>query len=133
MEMLGIRSQGRNTTRRPNKLRKGHCVRNRAGDLDAYIVQYDHPERFASSDTRLLWDAISARMHILLPSATKQLVSQLDGSAVRERLYSAGAIATTSHDLAVNNIGVSSAYQSPAHVDKSDVGWTFAFACKCEY
>ena len=31
----------------------------------------------------------------------------------------------------VNNVGVSAAYQSPPHFDTADVGWTFAFACKC--
>ena len=33
-----------------------------------------------------------------------------------------------SHGLVVNNVGVSAAYFSPPHFDRSDVGWTFAMA-----
>ena len=50
---------------------------------------------------------------------------------MRERLYSVATIDAVSDDLLVNNVGVSAAYQSPPHFDVTDVGWTFAFACKC--
>ena len=48
---------------------------------------------------------------------------------VRERLYT-GTMASgvISDDLVVNNVGVSSEYQSPPHFDVADVGWTAAFA-----
>jgi len=46
-------------------------------------------------------------------------------------VYSAGAANVLSRDLLVNNVGVSESYQSPPHIDKNDIGWTFAFACKC--
>jgi len=36
-----------------------------------------------------------------------------------------------SDDLIVNNVGLSSAYQSPHHRDANDMGPTVAFAVKC--
>jgi hypothetical protein len=50
---------------------------------------------------------------------------------VRDQFHSAESVNFVSDDLLVNNVGVSAAYQSPPHVDPADVGWTFAFACKC--
>ena len=133
MEMLGVRSQGRNARKRPNRIRKHIDVYNPRGDLDAYVIQFDQPHRFGGHLTRHIWDALSRRMHALLPRATRELVEELERAAVRQRLFSAAACVVVSHDLAVNNVGVSSAYQSPVHKDRSDVGWTYAFACKCEH
>ena len=133
MEMLGIRAQGRNVRKRPNRRRKGLTVQNPRGDLDAYVVHFEQPTRFGGHTARRIWNALSSRMHALLPTATSELVTALETAAVRDRLYSRASSDVTSHDLAVNNVGVSSAYQSPVHKDRADVGWTFAFACKCEH
>ena len=133
MEMLGVRAQGRNARKRPNRIRKHIEIQNPRGDLDAYVVHFDQPHRFGGHLTRRIWDALSSRMHALLPRATRELVAELECAAVRERFFSVVASAVVSHDLAVNNVGVSSAYQSPVHKDRSDVGWTYAFACKCEH
>ena len=70
-------------------------------------------------------------MHTVLPAACSGMVSELKAARVRERLYTAAAHDVVSDDVLVNNVGVSSAYQSPPHLDKNDVGWTFAFAVKC--
>ena len=70
-------------------------------------------------------------MHAVLPAACGGMVGELAAARVRERLYTAAAQEVVSDDLLVNNVGVSSSYQSPPHLDKNDVGWTFAFAVKC--
>merc|ERR1711871_26318 len=67
----------------------------------------------------------------MMPSASAQMVKELCNARVRERLYSASAQDVVSDDMLVNNVGVSAAYKSPPHFDIGDVGWTFAFACKC--
>ena len=71
------------------------------------------------------------RMRALLPSAMDVLEKSLAAARVPERLYTTQARKMISDDLIVHNVGVSSAYQSPPHFDVGDVGWTFAFACKC--
>ena len=132
MEMLGVRPRGRNAFRPPDKKRGGqHAVAHRKGDLDAYVVHFDSPELFGGEALKKLWNDISTRMHALLPVASANMVKKLREAGVRERLYSAAAIEAMSDDLLVNNVGVSAAYQSPPHFDTADVGWTFAFACKC--
>ena len=69
-------------------------------------------------------------MHRLLPGACADLVARLEDAQVRERFITTSASATCSDDLIVNNVGVSSRYQSPEHVDTNDVlGWTFAVKC----
>jgi hypothetical protein len=68
-------------------------------------------------------------MHVALLQASEQMVEEIQKNAVIERVYSAGNF--VSSDLLVNNVGVSESYQSQPHIDKSDIGWTFAFACKC--
>ena len=70
-------------------------------------------------------------MHKMLPTACTSTVEALNKARVRDRLYSEQARSVTSRDLLVNNVGVSAAYQSPPHFDVGDVGWTFAFSCKC--
>ena len=99
------------------------------GDLDAYVVHFDHPKQFGSHVVKPIFNAISARLHALLPSATSRLADALEHERVRERLYT-GTMASgvISDDLVVNNVGVSSEYQSPPHFDVADVGWTAAFA-----
>jgi hypothetical protein len=56
----------------------------------------------------------------------------LENARVCERVVTESSMQFVSSDLLVNNYGVSAAYQSPAHVDPSDVGFTFAFAVKCD-
>ena len=85
--------------------------------------------RFAGPKIKCLWNAMSVRMHALLPQASAAKVEVLSEAKVRERLYSSQAGEVLSDDLLVNNFGVSAAYQS--HFDTGDVGWTFAFAVKC--
>ena len=62
---------------------------------------------------------------------SERMVKELQKARVHERVYSAGAVNFLSRDLLVNNVGVSESYQSPPHIDKNDIGWTYAFACKC--
>lgn len=135
MEMLGIHSRQRNVNHPPEKSRekcgRQHLVANAQGDLDAYVVHFDHPSLFCAAGLRQLWNGISKRMQALLPLASGRMVQMLREAGVRERLYSVAAIDAVSDDLLVNNVGVSAAYQSPPHFDVTDVGWTFAFSCKC--
>ena len=135
MEMLGIRSRQRNMSNPPEKCRekrgRQHLIANAQGDLDAYVVHFDYPRLFCASGLTKLWNGISRRMHALLPSVSQQMIEMLRKARVRERLYSVAAIDAVSDDLLVNNVGVSAAYQSPPHFDVTDVGWTFAFSCKC--
>ena len=58
-------------------------------------------------------------------------MKELQNAGVCERVYSAGTANFLSRDMLVNNVGVSGSYQSPPHIDKNDIGWTYAFACKC--
>jgi len=135
MEMLGIHSRQRNASRPPERSRakrgRQHLISNAEGDLDAYVVHFDHPSLFGAAGLRQLWNGIGRRMHALLPLASRRKVQMLKEAHVRERLYSVAAIDGASDDLLVNNLGVSAAYQSPPHFDVTDVGWTFAFSCKC--
>ena len=117
---------GRNEKKRPRLE-----VNNAKGRLDAYVVQYDQPERFRTPEVKRVWNALAKRMHALMPGACARVVELLERSGVRERLISADACQTCSDDLLVNNVGVSSRYQSPAHCDKKDLGWTYAFSVKC--
>ena len=59
------------------------------------------------------------------------MVEELQKACVCERVYSVEAGNFVSNDLLVNNVGVSESYQSPPHIDRNDIGWTYAFACKC--
>ena len=130
MEMLGIRSRGRNKNHPPNIKRPQIHIANWSGDLDLYVVHHDH-EKFQSKNLEIIWEAISKRMHAALPHVSKRMVEELQKAGVHERVYSAGAPNFLSKDLLVNNVGVSESYQSPPHIDKNDIGWTYAFACKC--
>ena len=78
-----------------------------------------------------IWNAISERMHALMPAAMGELAKQLAERGVRDNLRTTVGAEVVSDDLIVNNVGVSSEYQSPPHFDVKDVGWTFAFALKC--
>lgn len=129
MEMLGVHARGRNAHVPPERSRPGHDVANAAGDLDAYVVHFDEPNRFGG--LRPLWNELSGRMKAMLPRACAMMSEELERAGVRRRLLSAMAHHVVSDDLLVNNVGVSAAYQSPPHFDVSDVGWTFAFSCKC--
>ena len=133
MEMLGCHSRGRNKSTPPDRARKWLEVANRGGDLDAYVVHMDEGERFGGEEVKQVWNEMSRCMHAMLPKACAEAVQALEDARVRERLYSALAIDTLSDDLLVNNVGVSAAYQSPPHFDVGDVGWTFAFAVKCDH
>ena len=128
MEMLGIHDRRRNSHKPPDLRRPGMTLAHREGDLDAYVVHSDHPERFGSNVVKPIFNAISARLHALLPSATSRLAAALEHERVRERLYTTMASGVISDDLVVNNVGVSSEYQSPPHFDVADMGWTAAFS-----
>ena len=130
MVMLGVRSQGRNMKSRPTRSRPWLCVGNSKGDLDAYVASFDD-ERLCGTHVGKVWEDLATRMRILLPRACAELSRCVSDSCVRERLFSQAAQDLLTADGVVLNVGVSSAYQSPAHVDRNDTGWTFAFACKC--
>jgi len=130
MEMLGVHSRRRNVNKPPERHRPWVKVANPEGDLDSYVVHMDEPT-FGGTDVKRLWNAMSERMHALLPQASTAMAKALSEAKVRERLYSTGAGDALSDDLLVNNVGVSAAYHSPPHFDAGDVGWTFAFAVKC--
>ena len=130
MEMLGIHSRRRNANKPPERRRPWVKVANPSGDLDSYVVHMDQP-RFGGPEVKRLWNAMSERMHALLPRASAAMVGALSKAKLRERLYSTEAGDVLSDDLLLNNVGVSAAYQSPPHFDTGDVGWTFAFAVKC--
>ena len=106
---------------------------NRNGDLDAYAVHFSDPERWLGPQLTGLWNCLSQRMRAMLPGACATLASKLEAAGVRERLYTCAAREVTSDDLLVCNTGVSAAYVSPPHFDRRDVGWTFAFAVKCDH
>jgi hypothetical protein len=122
---------------RSSKLRWAHIcahsripVNNQSGDLDLYVVHHEH-EKFQSKNDQIIWESISKRMRAALPQVSERMMKELQKAGVYERVYSAGAANFLSKDLLVNNVGVSESYQSPPHIDKNDIGWTCAFACKC--
>ena len=134
MLMLGIRNQGYNVKARPDTSRADLTVANPSGDLDGYVAHWDEPQLGLAAGREVVQDtfeAIAARLKSLLPCASCRLSEELCVARVRERLYCAQAAVLMSEDGLVNNVGVSAAYQSPAHVDRNDVAWTAAFAVKC--
>lgn len=133
MEMLGLHDRRRNTFQPPDKTRPPSVVKvaNKRADLDAYVVHMDSPAQFGGAALKPTWESISARMRDLMPSSMDKLKEALEKAHVRERLYTTLAGGVVSDDLIVNNVGVSSEYQSPPHFDVGDVGWTCAFAVKC--
>ena len=50
-----------------------HMVTNHEGDLDAYVVQFDHTELFKTLSIQNLWNEISARVWVQVPFATSKL------------------------------------------------------------
>jgi hypothetical protein len=132
MLMLGLRQQGRNKTHRPDSIRKGMLtVANKSGDLDCYVDHWDHAEHVGPEAIQPVLEALSSAMKGLLPSAFSALACELQVAQVHERCYSVYAKKLTSLDLIANNVGASSHYDSPAHYDFNDVGWTTAVALKC--
>ena len=111
----------------------GVKVANRRGDLDAYAVHFRNKQEFGGGKLKWLWNCISKRMREMLPAACAGMAAEMSRARVQDRLYSEIARDVVSDDLLVCNIGVSSAYQSPAHMDPRDTGWTFAFSVKCNH
>jgi hypothetical protein len=128
MQMLGIRCQGRNKNK-PRDLEHGHNF-NENGDIDGYVIHWDN-KNFEESKVEILVELLRIRMHAQLPTASQRLASELSQANIGERLVNKRSMRLLSHDYIVNNIGVSCTYQSPEHLDCSDVGWTFAFPCQC--
>ena len=133
MQMLGVREQGRNVDTRPDGSRPEHEVANPTGDLDCYVVHFDHAWRFGGPQVKPLFNHLAERVHAILPTASAALVEALNAAKVRERLYSKAAEDTMSDDLLISNVGMSAAYQNPPHKDRNDAGWTPAFSLKCSY
>ena len=131
MEMLGIHSRRRNIRKPPTRTRPGVRVSNRLGDLDAYVVHFDHPDLFDHGVLRNIFNAMSARMWELMPGSCALVAKELQQARTRERIFSCTGHAVVSDDSIVSNVGISAAYQSPPHFDRTDMGWTYAFACKC--
>ena len=130
MLMLGLHQWRRNLHQPPDRRRK-LSVASKGGDIDAYVIHYDEPVRLAPSKVKKVFNSISDRMRALMPNMCAVLEQVLVECQVKERCYTHNALDHVSDDLLVHNVGASSAYQSPAHVDAGDVGWTFAWACKC--
>ncbi len=76
MEMLGIRSWGRNKNRPPNIKHPQIHIANRSGDLDLYVVHHDHEKLQGSKNVEIIWEAISKRMHAALPPVSKRMVEE---------------------------------------------------------
>jgi hypothetical protein len=121
MEMMGIHSRSRNKHNPPDSKHPQLQIANQLGDLDLYVVHHDQ-EQFKSKNIGIIWEAISKWMQVALPLTSEQMVEELQKAAVIERVYSAGVGNFVSRDLLVNNVGVSESYQSPPHIDKSDIG-----------
>ncbi len=130
MEMMGIHSCSCNKHNPLGSKCPQLQIANQLGDLDLYVEHHDQ-EQCKSKNIGIIWEAISKWMHVALLQASEQMVEELQKAAVIERVHSAGAGNFVSSDLLVNNVGVLESYQSPPHIDKSDIGWTFTFACKC--
>ena len=134
MLMLGIRHQSFNMGNRPDKGKQGRVwlsVKNYIGDLDAYVAHWDHRHACSSAHLQPVWNAMAARMRAHLPQFCSKLEAALRAADVEKRLYCEQSGGMISDDLIVNNVGASSYYQSPSHVDQNDRGWTFAVAVKC--
>ena len=130
--MLGLRHQGRNMGSRPDRKRKGKLkVANGSGDLDCYVTHFDHTGCIGPDAMQPVMEALSTAMKGMLPTAFSTLGSELRAARVLDRCYSEDAKKLTSHDLVANNVGASSHYESPAHYDSNDIGWTVAVAIKC--
>ena len=133
MEMLGIHELGRN-----HQGWAGELTANDDGDIDAYAIHFKKPNLFGGMGGDNVWlaqlfDGAAERMHKHLPRASKRLEEVLLAARVRERLRSDVGACVTSEHLLVNNVGVSSAYASPSHLDVSDCGYmTFAMSIKCD-
>ena len=132
MLMLGLRQQGYNVGARPDR-RRELTVANPHGDLDGYVAHWDHCEECGPEAVRPVWDILEERMVSLLPRACAELAEHLERADVRSRLYCADAARLASARLLVNNVGASDTYHSPSHLDRNDVGWTFAFPVKCPH
>ena len=102
-------------------------------DLCAYVAHWDVPQLCGEnwSVVHAVWETIAVRMRELLPGTFKHLSRSLEAAHIRDRLYCQDAAQLISSDGIVNNVGVSAAYQSPAHRDANDVGWTAALSVKC--
>ena len=131
MEMIGIHNRMRNAHAPPNKNKKRKLdVINSKGDLDAYVIHYDH-DAFASDTIQKTFDALSTCIRKAMPRMWDRLGEVVKECGVKDRMLTSNASEFVSHDMRVLNVGVSAAYQSPAHCDRSDVGWTIAASCKC--
>jgi hypothetical protein len=73
----------------------------------AYVVHFDESQKFGGTVIKELWNAISERMHAMLPSASAHTVKELRATGARERLYTADAHHFVSDDM------VSQAIESP--------------------
>ena len=96
--------------------------------VDGYVVHWDE---LADLDVKPHWNAAAQAMRRLLPRAFGQLSVELQDRSLLERLHCTRSERLISDDLIVNNVGASSAYQSPSHLDANDVGWTVALPIKC--
>ena len=81
--MLGVHSRRRNIMVPPERARgDSHVVAHPNGDLDAYVVHFDWPERFGGERLKPLWNALSRRMHAMLPVASAAMVQELHKAQV---------------------------------------------------
>jgi hypothetical protein len=124
MDMMGVHNLSHNKHHPPDSKRQQLQIANWSGDLDLYVIHCDY-EQFRSKNIGIIWETISKRIHAALPQASEQMVEEQRKAGVHERVYSAGAGNFVSRDLLVNNVGVLESYQSPPHIDKNDIVWTF--------
>ena len=96
MVMLGVRQQKYGCARPEHKKeRKGRvAVANACGDVDAYVVHWDHDAVDCAERVQPTWDAIERCMRRMLPHACGAGWRESDpgcGSGVVERLYTCEA------------------------------------------
>ena len=99
----GLEINFRTPHQKPNKRRPHLTVANALGDLDAYVVHHDHASRFSSPEVKRICNAISERLHALMPRASEAMVGLLKEQRVKERLYTTAARDVISDDAIVIN------------------------------
>ena len=130
MVMTGVQHRGRNINLNPETTRRSHEIASSNGDHDAYVRHFDY-EKFSPLLFHYFFNIIAGCFRRAAPRTSGYIAATLKGSNFAERIRSKLGRLCTSDDLTVNNVGISSAYQSEQHADFSDGTVALALACKC--